>query len=130
MSNDPSRHALVLFSGGQDSATCLAHALQHYELVETIGFAYGQRHAPNGSISSSSTAIPAILATAASAIPGAMAVEAARLRTSRQRLAGIFSRLSCRNNATLSCGLGHGHSGAYVIGLNKIALHSPCRPEF
>jgi 7-cyano-7-deazaguanine synthase len=37
-------HALVLFSGGQDSATCLAYALDRYETVETIGFAYGQRH--------------------------------------------------------------------------------------
>jgi 7-cyano-7-deazaguanine synthase len=37
--------ALVLFSGGQDSATCLAWALQRYPHVETIGFAYGQRHA-------------------------------------------------------------------------------------
>jgi 7-cyano-7-deazaguanine synthase len=37
--------ALVLFSAGQDSATCLAWALAHYERVETIGFAYGQRHA-------------------------------------------------------------------------------------
>ena len=37
-------HALVLFSGGQDSATCLAWALARYPHVETIGFAYGQRH--------------------------------------------------------------------------------------
>jgi 7-cyano-7-deazaguanine synthase len=37
--------ALVLFSGGQDSATCLAWALQRYAHVETIGFDYGQRHA-------------------------------------------------------------------------------------
>lgn len=36
--------ALVLFSGGQDSTVCLAHALESYDLVETIGFAYGQRH--------------------------------------------------------------------------------------
>lgn len=36
--------ALVLFSGGQDSATCLAWALQRYDHVETIGFDYGQRH--------------------------------------------------------------------------------------
>jgi 7-cyano-7-deazaguanine synthase len=39
-----SRHALVLFSGGQDSTTCLAWALRHYAHVETIGFDYGQRH--------------------------------------------------------------------------------------
>lgn len=37
--------ALVLFSAGQDSATCLAWALSRYERVETIGFDYGQRHA-------------------------------------------------------------------------------------
>ena len=36
--------ALVLFSGGQDSTTCLALALDRHELVETIGFDYGQRH--------------------------------------------------------------------------------------
>jgi 7-cyano-7-deazaguanine synthase len=37
--------ALVLFSGGQDSTTCLAWALQRFTRVETIGFDYGQRHA-------------------------------------------------------------------------------------
>ncbi len=37
--------ALVLFSGGQDSATCLAWALDRYDAVETVGFDYGQRHA-------------------------------------------------------------------------------------
>ena len=37
--------ALVLFSGGQDSTTCLAYALDQYDYVETIGFDYGQRNA-------------------------------------------------------------------------------------
>ena len=39
-----SRHALVLFSGGQDSTVCLAWALDRFPHVETIGFDYGQRH--------------------------------------------------------------------------------------
>jgi 7-cyano-7-deazaguanine synthase len=37
--------ALVLFSGGQDSTVCLAWALARFARVETVGFAYGQRHA-------------------------------------------------------------------------------------
>lgn len=45
MSSDPQEGgALVLFSGGQDSTTCLAWALERFDHVETIGFDYGQRH--------------------------------------------------------------------------------------
>src|SRR3981189_1350750 len=40
-----SQTALVLFSGGQDSATCLAWALRRFARVEMLGFNYGQRHA-------------------------------------------------------------------------------------
>jgi len=40
-----SNRALVLFSGGQDSTTCLAWALDRFDHVETIGFDYRQRHA-------------------------------------------------------------------------------------
>lgn len=36
--------ALIMFSGGQDSATCLAWACTHFNYVETVGFDYGQRH--------------------------------------------------------------------------------------
>jgi len=38
-------NALIMFSGGQDSATCLAWALSRYDYVETVGFHYEQRHA-------------------------------------------------------------------------------------
>ncbi|KES12409.1 ExsB, partial [Snodgrassella alvi SCGC AB-598-P14] len=39
--------ALVIFSGGQDSTTCLLQAIAAYgrENVQTITFQYGQRHA-------------------------------------------------------------------------------------
>src|SRR4249920_3385947 len=39
-----SETALVLFSGGQDSTTCAAWALQRFARVELLGFRYGQRH--------------------------------------------------------------------------------------
>ncbi|MCX8132720.1 MAG: 7-cyano-7-deazaguanine synthase QueC [Roseococcus sp.] len=44
MTHDDDDGALVLFSGGQDSATCLAWALDRFPRVETLGFDYGQRH--------------------------------------------------------------------------------------
>jgi 7-cyano-7-deazaguanine synthase len=44
MTDDDDDGALVLFSGGQDSATCLAWALDRFPRVETLGFDYGQRH--------------------------------------------------------------------------------------
>ncbi|MGH7029581.1 MAG: 7-cyano-7-deazaguanine synthase QueC [Stellaceae bacterium] len=43
-SSNRGERGLVLFSGGQDSATCLAWALERFAAVETIGFDYGQRH--------------------------------------------------------------------------------------
>ena len=42
--SDQKRKALVLFSGGQDSGTCLPWALSHFDHVETVGFHYEQRH--------------------------------------------------------------------------------------
>jgi 7-cyano-7-deazaguanine synthase len=55
--------ALVLFSGGQDSATCLAWALDRFAHVETLGFDYGQRHRVELDCRSAfRTALPAALA--------------------------------------------------------------------
>lgn len=36
--------ALVIFSGGQDSTTCLGYGLNRYEEVEAVAFEYGQKH--------------------------------------------------------------------------------------
>src|SRR5271166_5710717 len=41
---EPAKKCLVLLSGGQDSAVCLAWALTNYDAVETLGFSYGQLH--------------------------------------------------------------------------------------
>lgn len=38
------KRAVVVFSGGQDSTTCLIQALQQYDDVHCITFDYGQRH--------------------------------------------------------------------------------------
>jgi len=48
--NEP---ALVLFSGGQDSTTCLYWAVNHFSSVRTLCFTYGQRHAKEIEIAAS-----------------------------------------------------------------------------
>jgi len=44
MERKHSKGALVLFSGGQDSTTCLFWAIARFQHVEAIGFDYGQKH--------------------------------------------------------------------------------------
>lgn len=44
MATQSNKAALVLFSGGQDSTTCLYWARSHFEQVEAVGFRYGQKH--------------------------------------------------------------------------------------
>ncbi|MBP0496269.1 7-cyano-7-deazaguanine synthase QueC [Roseomonas indoligenes] len=55
--------ALVLFSGGQDSTTCLGWALSRFGRVETVGFEYGQRHKVEMAVR------PAVLAAVRAAFP-------------------------------------------------------------
>lgn len=44
MQNTIGKTALVLFSGGQDSTTCLFWAKKNFQQVEALGFRYGQKH--------------------------------------------------------------------------------------
>jgi 7-cyano-7-deazaguanine synthase len=53
-----------MFSGGQDSTVCLAWALERFSRVETVGFAYGQRHAVELAVR------PAVRAAMAAQNPG------------------------------------------------------------
>ena len=78
------RRALVLFSGGQDSTTCLAWALQRYGHVETIGFDYGQRHAVE------LTQRPVVLQRLRDALPD----RAARLGEDHLVDLGVLGRIS------------------------------------
>ena len=47
--------ALVCFSGGQDSTTCLFWALSRFESVETVCFVYGQKHVKEVEVANSLT---------------------------------------------------------------------------
>ncbi len=77
-------HAIVLFSGGQDSTTCLAWALQRFAHVETIGFDYGQRHKVELEVR------PRILAAFAARLPA----QAARLGEDHMVDLGVLGALS------------------------------------
>ena len=76
--------ALVLFSGGQDSTTCLAWALDRFARVETVGFDYGQRHRVELDVR------PTILAALAQAVPAL----AARLGADRVVDLSVLGRVS------------------------------------
>jgi len=76
--------ALVLFSGGQDSATCLAWALARFGTVETIGFDYGQRHRVELEVRREFLA----------RLPGAFPAWAARLGEDRVVELGVLAAIS------------------------------------
>lgn len=76
--------ALVLFSGGQDSTTCLAWALDRFQHIETVGYTYGQRHEVE------MHAVPVTWASAAIAMIGATAVRSAQRANCGPRAGGAL----------------------------------------
>jgi 7-cyano-7-deazaguanine synthase len=106
--------ALVLFSGGQDSATCLAWALDRFEHVETIGFAYGQRHSIELSCREP-------LIDGLSALDGGWAVKLAEHHTLDVPTLGAVSETALTRDVAIAMGEG-GLPNTFVPGRNLIFL--------
>jgi 7-cyano-7-deazaguanine synthase len=103
--------ALVLFSGGQDSATCLAWALDRFAHVETIGFDYGQRHRVELDCR------PAFRA----ALPAALAARLGPDHTLRLDALGAISDTALTREAEIAMGA-DGLPNTFVPGRNIVFL--------
>lgn len=130
--------AIVLLSGGLDSATCLAWAMQRYE-CETLSFAYGQRH--------SSELVAAKRLAATMDVPhrvinidlrslGGSALTDDAIDVPENEPSGIpVTYVPARNTIFLSYALAVAevtHSQAIVIGVNAVDYsgYPDCRPEY
>ena len=84
------RSALALFSGGQDSTTCLAWALDRFDRVETVGFDYRQRNRVE------LEARPKLRATIVAAFPH----WGSRLGDTRNPRKARYCRLGCKKRSS------------------------------
>ena len=109
-----SETALVLFSGGQDSTTCLAWALERFDHVETIGFDYGQRHRVELDVR------PAILASLRARQPS-LAARLGQDHTVDLRVLGRLSETPLTTNAAIAM-RDDGLPNTFVPGRNLLFL--------
>lgn len=133
------RRAVVLLSGGLDSATCLAYAQDRYGHVEAISFAYGQRH--NSELNAAR-----LLAERADVSHRVISIDLAQLGGSALTDPGIdvpeaggsgipVTYVPARNTIFLSYALAVAevtHCTAIVIGVNAVDYsgYPDCRPEY
>lgn len=131
--------AVVLLSGGLDSATCLAIARQHYDCY-AISFAYGQRH--NSELAAAARVAKALGAVDHRVINidlggiGGSALTDTSIDVPESASEGIpVTYVPARNTVFLAFALGFAEvvkADAIVIGVNAVDYsgYPDCRPEY
>ncbi len=139
MTHSSKPRAVVLLSGGLDSATCLALAQQHYDCY-ALSFAYGQRH--NSELAAASRLASALGAKEHRIINidlggiGGSALTDSSIAVPEQASEGIpVTYVPARNTVFLSFALGFAeviNAQAIVIGVNAVDYsgYPDCRPEY
>jgi 7-cyano-7-deazaguanine synthase len=138
MTSTPRPRAVVLLSGGLDSATCLAWAMQHYD-CETLSFSYGQRHCSELDAAKRNAAQAGVahrVITIDLRSLGGSALTDDSIDVPEDQTSGIpVTYVPARNTIFLSYALAVAevtHSQAIVIGVNAVDYsgYPDCRPEY
>lgn len=133
-----SPRAIVLLSGGLDSATCLAWAMQRYE-CETLSFAYGQRHSSELDAAkrlAATVGVPHRVINIDLRSLGGSALTDDTIDVPENQPDGIpVTYVPARNTIFLSYALAVAevtNSQAIVIGVNAVDYsgYPDCRPEY
>ncbi|HEX5277456.1 MAG TPA: 7-cyano-7-deazaguanine synthase QueC [Fluviicoccus sp.] len=139
MSSTPRPRAVVLLSGGLDSATCLALASRQYDCY-ALSFAYGQRH--SSELLAAARIARALGATEHRVIRldlgtiGGSALTDSSIDVPEVETTGIpVTYVPARNTVFLAFALGYAevvNADAIVIGVNAVDYsgYPDCRPEF
>jgi 7-cyano-7-deazaguanine synthase len=130
--------AVVLLSGGLDSATCLAWAMQRYD-CQTLSFSYGQRHSSELDAAKRNAAQAGVqhrVITIDLRSLGGSALTDDAIDVPEDQTSGIpVTYVPARNTIFLSYALAVAevtHSQAIVIGVNAVDYsgYPDCRPEY
>jgi 7-cyano-7-deazaguanine synthase len=130
--------AVVLLSGGLDSATCLAWAMQRYD-CQTLSFSYGQRHSSELDAAKRNAAqagVPHRVITIDLRSLGGSALTDDSIDVPEDQTSGIpVTYVPARNTIFLSYALAVAEvsqSQAIVIGVNAVDYsgYPDCRPEY